>query len=272
MKKIINQSILNFFKLDKRKKMVIASALLTLSFLYITQTFNVVFRRYYLIYIIGIVSYVLSLWALWMGKDKTRLFAVFILPVTYAIALSSFYFLFRHIGWLTRIPTAAFFGLSFYSLLLSQNVFNVSSDKAIPLYRAASTVNFVFTILTSILLISVLYAFELQFYWNAILVIIVSFFLSLQVLWSIDMDKITSQNLIYSFLMALIAGELALALSFWPSHPIVKAILLSTILYICVEIVIEHIRKRLNRQLVYECIGACSLILFLSYIVTVWGG
>ena len=135
MKQVLN--------LNKRQKIIITTGLLTIG-LISTQLvdFNL---RFKFILALGILAYLLSLWALWEGINWTKAIVLMILPMAFTLAVASFYFLLP-VRWLTRLPVAAIFGLTFYLLLLSQNVCNVASIRTIPLYRAASTPAFLFTL------------------------------------------------------------------------------------------------------------------------------
>ncbi len=122
--------------LNKRQKIVISSFLLTIG-LFSTQLvdFNLRFR---FLGGLAILAYILSFWSLWEGLNITKAFMLLILPTFFTVAVASFYFLLP-VRWLTRLPVAAIFGLTFYLLLLAQNVFNVASPRTITLSTAAST-------------------------------------------------------------------------------------------------------------------------------------
>lgn len=252
--------------LSKRQKIVITSIIITLGFILITQPVNVLFKRYYLVALIGFAAYLLTLISLWKGMTKSKSVLLFILPVFYVVAFLGFYFLFKYVRWLTRVPAAIFFGISFYWLILSQNILNVASDRAIPLYRAASTANFVYTIFTFILLVGIIFSLNLSFYWNWALVALMSFPLSLQSLWSIKMEKLTSQIVVYSLVLSLILGESALALSFWSQPPLINALYVNSINYIFLGILSEYLRDKLKKRVILEYSqigGGLMLIIFL---------
>jgi hypothetical protein len=255
------------FSLAKRQKILITAFLVFIGFIFITQTVNIVFRRYYTIFILGMVTYILSLWALWQGMTRIKAVMLMILPFLYCIAVPSFYFLFP-VRWLTRLPMAIFFGLSFYWLLLSQNVFNVASERAIPLYRAASTVNFVYTIFTAVLLISIVYSINLPFYLNILLVVLIIFPLTLQNLWSITMEKVDLTMLIYAAITSLLVGEMAVALSFWNSAPLVISLYLSSLNYAILGILNEYQRDRLNKRALWEYIQVGGILFLIIFIIT----
>lgn len=257
-------------KLTKRQKIIITTLLLTIGLLS-TQLvdFNL---RFKFIAGLGVLSLILSLWALWEGLNFTKGIILIILPVSYTLAVASFYFLLP-VRWLTRLPVAAAFGLTFYLLLLSQNVFNVASLRTIPLYRAASTAAFLFTLLSAFFIFNVVYAFNLLFLWNGLFVGLISFALILQILWSIQMeDKISSAILIQSFILSLIMGELALTFSFWPVATTIWSLTLSSSLYVLLGLTTQFLRGRATRRVVWEYVGIGALILFISILFTSWTG
>jgi len=269
----VNKNGFNFalniggFTIGKRQKILITAFLVTIGFIFVTQTINVVFKRYYTILILALITYVLSIWSLWQGMTKTKAVMIMILPFFYCLAVPAFYFLFP-IRWLTRLPMAVFFGLSFYWLLLSQNVFNVASERAIPLYRAASTVNFVYTIFSSVLLISIIYSLNLPFYLNALLVVLVTFPLTLQNLWSITMEKVDLTMLIYASITSLLLGEMAIALSFWNSAPLVISLYINALNYAILGILNEYQRDRLNKKALWEYVQVGGILFSAIFIIT----
>ena len=256
--------------LNKRQKIIITATLLTIGLLS-TQLvdFNL---RFNFIAGLGLLAYILSLWALWEGINRTKAIVMMILPVFFTVAVASFYFLLP-VRWLTRLPVAVLFGALFYLLLLAQNVFNVASLRTIPLYRAASTAAFLFTLLSAFFIFNVIYAFKLLFFWNGLVVGLISFPLILQVLWSIQMeDKISIQALIYSFILSLVMGELALSLSFWPMATTIWSLSLSSAMYVLVGLTTHVLRGRVNRRVVWEYLGIGALVLIVSFLTTSWTG
>lgn len=258
--------------LNKRQKIVITTVLLTIGLLS-TQLvdFNLRFR---FLGGLAVLTYVLSLWSLWGELSATKAFVLLILPTFFAVAVASFYFLLP-VRWLTRLPVAFIFGMTFYLLLLAQNVFNVASLRTIPLYRAASTASFLFTLLSAFCIYHVIFAFNLLFLWNGIIVFVVSFLLILQVIWSIKMeDKISAAVIAQSFVLSLILGELALSFSFWPfaKDSVMWALSLSSAMYVLLGLTTQDLRGRMNRRVVWEyvCIGAG--VFLVSFFTTSWTG
>ncbi len=256
--------------LNKRSKIVISSMLLTIGLLS-TQLvdFNL---RFLFLGGVALLAYILSLWSLWEGLNLTKAFVLLVLPAFYTVAVASFYFLLP-VRWLTRLPVATLFGLTFYLLLLAQNVYNVASLRTIPLYRAASTVSFLFTLLSAFFIYHVISAFNLLFLWNGAVVLAVSFPLVLQVIWSIKMeDKILVSDIVQSFIISLVLGELALALSFWPSSATIRSLALSSAMYVLLGLTTQILKGRMNKQVAWEYIGIGMLVLITSFLMTSWTG
>lgn len=257
-------------KFNKRQKIIITSIVLTIGLLS-TQLvdFNLRFR---FIAGLSVLAYVLSLWSLWEGLSPTKAIVLLILPTFYTLAVASFYFLLP-VRWLTRLPVAFTFGLTFYLLLLSQNVFNVASIRTIPLYRAASTAGFLFTLLSAFFIFNVVYAFNLLFIWNGVVVFLVTFPLILQVIWTITMeDKISTANLIQSLALSLGLGEIALSLSFWPMPTTIWSLSLSSSIYVLLGLTTQVLRGRGNKRMVWEYLGVAAVVLAVAFFTTSWTG
>jgi hypothetical protein len=255
--------------LNKRKKIIASAVILTIGLLLI-HTVNIFFLGFRFLIVLSVVAFLLSLWSLWEGMTKEKAAVLLILPTLFTLAVGSFYFLLP-LRWLTRLPVAVIFGLSFYALLLSQNVFNVSSSRTIPLYRAASTVAFLFTLITAFFTYNVIYALELPFMLNGLLVTAISFPLILQILWSIELEKVTTPITVYSLILSLIIGQSAIALSFWPVAPTIWSLTLASQMYVLLGIITEFFKDRLNRRVVVEYLGVGGVVLLFTVLRTSWG-
>lgn len=258
------------FGLDKRRKIILASGILSLGLL--STQLVPFYLTYRFIAGLTILAYLLSLWALWEGINKLKAVLLIALPTLFALAVASYYFLLP-VRWLTRLPVAVIFALTFYTLLLSQNVFNVASIRTIPLYRAASTTVFILTLITAYLLFNVLFSFNLLFLWNFLWVFALSFPLVLQVVWSIEMEeRLSGLSLVYSAILSLIVAEVGLALSFWPISHTMASLVLSTVLFVALGIGTHTLRDRLGRGVVWEYIGWGVLVFLIATLTTSWTG
>ncbi len=256
--------------LNKRQKIIIASVLITIGLLS-TQTVSLFFLRYRFLMGLAVLAYILSLWSLREGMTKLKAVILLILPTLFAVAVASFYFLLP-VRWLTRLPVAVIFGFSFYSLLLAQNVFNVAAERTIPLYRAAVTVSFLFTLITAFFIFNVVFALRLPFYTNSLAVFFISFPLIIQLFWSVNMEGLDSQVVVYSLVLALIMAEFSLAFSFWPIIPTMWSLAISTLLYVLIGICTQFLRERLTPRLVGEYLAVGGGVLLFAVLTTSWTG
>jgi hypothetical protein len=256
--------------LNKRQKIIISSIILTIG-LISTQLVNFDLRFKFLGGL-AVLAYLLSFWSLKEGLNITKAFVLLVLPTLFTVAVASFYFLLP-IRWLTRLPVAALFGLAFYLLLLAQNVFNVASLRTIPLYRAASTASVLFTLLSALFIYIVVFALNLLFIWNGVVVALISFPLILQVLWSIRMeDKVSTAVIVQSAVLGLIMGEVALSFSFWPMHPMIRSLSLSSVMYVLLGLTTGELKGRMNKRMLWEYIGIGMVVLLVSFFTTSWNG
>lgn len=254
----------------KRQKVIITTVLLTIGLLS-TQLvdFNL---RFKFIAGLAVIAYAFSLWSLREGLNMTKSVILLILPVFFTVAVASFYFLLP-VRWLTRLPVATIFGLTFYLLLLAQNVFNVASIRTIPLYRAASTANFLFTLLSAFFIFNVIFAFNLLFLWNGLAVLIISFPLILQVLWTIGMeDRVAVATVVQSFILSLILGEIALVFSFWPMVTTIWSLSLSSAMYVLLGLTTQVLRGKASSRVVWEYLIIGAVVFGMAFMTTSWTG
>ncbi|OGE30641.1 hypothetical protein A2631_03745 [Candidatus Daviesbacteria bacterium RIFCSPHIGHO2_01_FULL_44_29] len=271
IEKSIFKTIQQRLTLNKRQKIVAASLIVTIGLMY-TQNVPIFVRTKFIMWL-GALSLIMSLWALWEGMNRVKAFTLLLLPALFTLGVSSFYFLLP-IRWLTRVPVDIIFGLMFYFLLLSQNVLNVAAARTIPLYRAASTAAFIFSITTSVLLFHILHAFSLEFYWNGLASLMISFLLSVPMLWSVEMENLSLKILMYSLVTSVLIGELAMALSFWPvpSNSLMWAIFLASSLFILLGINLDFLRERLSRREGWLYISFGIMTLLVMLVTTSWTG
>ena len=266
---------------SKRQKIILTSILLTLG-LISTQLINFNLRFKFLL-MLGAGSFALTFWALLEGFmegvhrkrfpfNLAKAIILLILPTFFTLAVASFYFLLP-VRWLTRIPVAIGFGLIYYLLLLAQNIFSIASIRTIPLYRAASTLSLVCTVLTAFLIFVVIHSFDLLFIWNGLLILILSFLLTLQMLWTVEMGEIPSKKLILqSQIISLSLGEIALSLSFWPLNHIMWSLILTSVMYSLLGVVTHFMRGKLTRRIGWEYVVVSGFFLLVAFLTTSWVG
>lgn len=256
--------------MNKRKRFVLASLLLTLGLL--ATQFVRVEHRYHAIVLLGGLSYALSAWALSEDLKGVEWFTALILPFLYPVSVGLFYFLLPE-ATVTRVAILVIFGVGMYALLLTENIFSVAAIRTIQLLRAAHAVGFLLTLVTAFFLFDTIWSFRLPVYLNGVLVAVASFPLFLQGLWSsrLDEERIAPSTFAYSLILSYGLGQIALALSFWPVTVAVGSLFLVTMAYVGLGITQFHFSGRLFRRTINEYLGVGILVLLTTYLVTRWG-
>ncbi|MFH0863919.1 MAG: hypothetical protein V1858_02445 [Candidatus Gottesmanbacteria bacterium] len=227
--------------------------------------------RYHLIIGLAVLTYVLFVWGLWEDLNGIEWLTLFILPITYVIAMPLFYFLLP-VRWLTRLPIDIIFAVGIYAILLIENIYNVAAERTIQLLRAAHSVGLFLTLFTLFLLLNIIFSLHLPFAENFILIFIIYSLLSLQCLWAMKLEpKISWQLFIYCLIISLIGGELAIIFSFWPIQTIIESLFLTTIFYSLVGMIQQYLVERLFHRTVTEFISVSVVVFILVLITTIWG-
>ena len=256
--------------LTKREKLVLIVGLLTFGLL--TVQLSPVQWRYSLTAVLVLATYLLATWGLREDLGGIEWLTLFILPTMYAGAVTLFYFLLP-VRWLTRLPTAVLFALGMYAILLVENIYNVAAIRTIQLLRAAHSVGLLLTLITCFLLLAIIFSLHLPFFWNFLLVFIVSFPLSLQSLWAMKLEpKISQEIFLYTMVISLVLSELAFVFSFWPIQTVIEALFLTTVFYSLVGMVQQHLLERLFKRTMIEFIAVSAIVFILVLVTTRWGG
>lgn len=165
-----------------------------------------------------------------------------------------------------RMAVVLAFGLCQYILLLSSNIFSVAAIRTIALYRSASAMAFVMTVLTGLLVYNTILSFRLSFWQGGLWVAAASLALLLPGLWSVNLEtKLSFEVGAYGVWLAVSLGMLAIAIAFWPITTAVGSLFLTTILYVFLGISQHHLSQRLYTKTVWEyvTVGAVVLITML---------
>ena len=112
------------YEISKRQKFILVSLTLTIG-LVATQLVDDSLR-FQTIGFLTVLTIFLSIFALWGELSGVKYFLLLLLPAYFVAGASLFYFLLP-IRWLTRVPFAIAFGVSFYLLMLTANIFNYFS-------------------------------------------------------------------------------------------------------------------------------------------------
>lgn len=226
--------------------------------------------RYVAIFGFFLVTYLVSAWALFEDLKGIEWLTILSGPSLYAVAIGLFYFLLP--GYLfTRIIIVALFGIGMYALYLTENIFSVAAARTIQLLRAAHAVGFLLSILTVSLLYNTVFSLQWPFWANGLLVLLVSFPVALNGLWSIRLEPQLSANILkMSFSLAVMCGFLAAVLSFLPVTVWVAALFLATVIYVTLGLLQHELSERLYKRTITEYVVVGLLVLVATLLVTQW--
>jgi len=228
--------------------------------------------RYLAIGILEILALLLTFWSLKEGLEGIEWLTVPILPVFYTLGAALFYFLLPS-GILSLLTVALGFAFGMYVLLLTENIFSVAAMRTIALFRAASSVAFLLTLITAFLLFDAIFSFRSSFWVNALFVFLVSWFLSLQGLWAVKLEKkLETQVLFYSFVLAFVLGQLAAIISFWPVGVSLVSLFLTTVDYVLLGLSQAKLADRFFRKTVREYLIVGVGVFITLLLTTRWGG
>jgi len=248
----------------RREKIVLAAFLLSLA-LMATQYVPIEWR-YLGIGLLFVLSFLLSAWSLAEDLQAHEWLTIVPFPAFYAIAVALFYFLLPEL-FISRLVVLILFGVGMYALLLTSNIFSVAKGRTIQLLYAAHAVALFFTMLTSLLFSNVIFSLKLPFYLNAALIFATHWHLVNMSLWSIELNKGLSKEILsYSGLLTLVLAELAVLFSFLPMQTWHKSLFIMSILYIALSVMHSFIKGRLFKSTVNEYI-LVSVLMFILFVL-----
>ena len=255
--------------MTKRKKLAVTALLLTLGILGV-QTMDIE-ARYQAIGLLAGVAYGLSVWAMFEDLKNIEWLTILILPVMYPISVALFYFLLPE-RILTRVAILGLFGIGMYALLLTENIFSVAAIRTIQLLRAAHAVGFLLTLLVAFFLWGTIFSFRLDPWWNALLVSITSLPLSLQALWSVNLEeKISKDVWMNSLGLSWGLGSLGLVISLWPVSITVASLFLVSSMYVSLGLIQHRMSGRLFKKTIEEYLWVGAAVLVITFILAHWG-
>lgn len=244
-------------KITKRQKFIISVVILSL-FLFVSEH---LFNRLsiYTAFLLSILTDLFLFWAVRRDLKETFFPQVFILPFFYSLAFSLFYFLVPG-RFLTRLTMTSLYAFGLYSLLLSQNIFIVSSVRTIALLASARTVSFIITLLSYFFISNVIFSLHLNVFFTLFLIFGASFPLILQSIWTYSLNSKLFTDVTWVSYLTLCLLEVALVLWFWPTVPTIIGIFLAGFFYITVGLSHVWFDKRLFKSVMWEYIWVGVLV------------
>jgi hypothetical protein len=255
--------------MSKRRRFIITSVLLCLGFVAI-QFLNDQ-NRFWAIGVLGLATMVLFGWSLFEGLGKNMTLLTLVLPTIFTLGVGTFWFLLPA-NIFARIPIVIFFGIGIYILCLTMNIFTVSAIRTIALLRAARGVGFVLSLVTSFLVFDAILSLRSSIYYLLPLVLVISFPLFFQGLWSISLEKEFSKDIfILSGIATLVMTEIAAVLFFWPVTVVVGSLFLTVTFYIFLGLGQSKIEGRLFSTTIREHLTVGALVFIAMFLATHWG-
>lgn len=219
------------------------------------------------IYIAFLLSLATDIFVFWVvRKDLKDNFSpqIFILPLFYTLSCALFYFLVPA-RFLTRIGMTSLYTLGLYSLLLSENIFIVSSIRTIALLSSARTVSFVVTLVSYFFMANVVFTFHLNVFATLFFVFLFTFPIILHSIWTRTLESDFRLNIEWVLLITVCITETAFILWFWPASPTIIGLFLTGLFYILVGISQVWLDRRLFKGVMWEYIWV-AVIVFLVFI------
>lgn len=274
--------------MSKRTKFIIVSCVIAV-LLWLTTYAQVDFRFGLVLAVAGI-SYILSVWVLFDDLKGVEWITLMILPVMFTMGSGLFSNFLPTVfpgvfGLTLSIETAQLlasifkviyfllFGLGLYGVLLIENIFSVASIRTIQLFRAARSVNFILTLVTSLFFFTVFLSLKLAFWWVIPISFIVSFVLAYPCLWSVDLKndfgpEVFRYAVSSSWVVALLSGVLC----FWPVKPFMGGLILTSGLYALFGILEQKLSNRVYLDSLLEYGVTVFIIIIVGFLTTSWIG
>lgn len=255
--------------LSKRRKFVLSSFLLSVG-LYFLQVIGFEWK-YQAIGVLGALAGILTFWSLRGAASGLARWTTPILPIFFTVGVALFHFLLPA-NILTIFTVIAIYFLGMYTLFLTENIFSVAAIRTINLFRSASAVGFLLTLVTAFFLSNTAVSFKLPFYFNSLAIFFFSFPLVLSGLWSVKLDeRLSSELLLSSLAIAVFLGQFALAISFWPVTVTAGSLFLTSSLYVLLGLAQAYWSERLFKRTVIEYLGVGLAVFLITLIFTQWG-
>lgn len=274
--------------MSKRTKFILVSLLIAF-LLWLTSLAQVDYR-FGLVLVVAAVSYILSVWVLFDDLKGIEWITLIVLPTMFTLGSglfsnflpTAFPGMFgmrlsvetsQLLAGVFKVLYFLFVGLGLYGILLIENIFSVASIRTIQLFRAARSVNFILTLVTSLFFFTVALSLKLAFWWVVPISFAVSFVLAYPSLWSVDLKnnfgpQVWRYAVSASWIMAVLSGVLC----FWPIKPFMGGLILTSGLYALFGILEQRLSSRVYLESLWEYGVTVMIIVIVGFLTTSWTG
>lgn len=274
--------------MSKRTRFILISGIIAVC-LWLTTAAPVDYRFGLNLAVAG-MAYVLSSWVLFDDLKGIEWLTLMVLPVMFTLGSGLFANFLptaipRMFGQAFQLEASilmagifkilyfALYGLAMYGVLLIENIFSVASIRTIQLFRAARSVNFILTLVTSLFFYTVALSLKMPFWWIAPMVFLVSVILSFPSFWSVDLKgDIFRDAGRYSLAVSWVTAMVAIILSFWPVKPFMGGLMLTSVLYTLLGILEQRLSSRVYLESLLEYGVTVVIIMIIGFLTTSWLG
>lgn len=250
---------MRFRKLAGSKRQRLISAVILLSLGLFVSEYLLGKSGIFVVFGLSFLTDFLLLLALFSDLQENFSITVFILPFFYSLSFGLFYLLVPA-RFLTRIFMTTLYGIGLYSLFLSQNIFTVSAIRTIQLLSGARTVSFTISLISYFFLTNVIFSLHSNLFITLALIILETFPMVVQSIWTYTLDNRLLSNLIWSTSLTALISEISIILWFWPSSPTMLALFLTGVFYTVVSLTQAWFERRLFRALLVEYAWVAAVI------------
>lgn len=225
--------------------------------------------------IIIAILFFLNLWVLFFNVRKTALVTIGMYP---SIAILPYLILTISIlltigstinKFLFSAGLSFGFGILVYLLILTSNILNGSLQISLPLEQAAKATQFIFSLISSYLMMVFILGANLQIAMRLIYIIPFIFYFSYSGVWflkGINSNQILLKSIGVTMTMALAI----VVLSIWPIQSAYSILSAAVIYYILLNVALEN-RPKLGKNIWIEYIFLATLIVLLLFTNSIWG-
>lgn len=274
--------------MQKRAKFVLVS-LITALMLWISSLLPVDYQFGLTLAVSGLV-YILTVWVLFEDLKGIEWVTLLILPVIFTFGSALFANFLpnsvpRLFGRVFEVETAMLlakvfrfiyyilFGVGLYGIILVENIFSVASIRTIQLFRAARSVNFILTLVSSLFLFTVVLSLKIPFWLIFILVFVVSLLLSFPSFWSVDLkNNQTGEIWRFSLMVGWLVGCFAIAVAFSPVKPFMGGLMITSLFYSLLGVLEQRLSSRVYLESVIEYVATVVIIVIIGVLTTSWTG
>ncbi len=197
-----------------------------------------------------------------------------LLPVVLAYGGTLSLLLFPNVSLIFKLTAVAVFAFLDYVVLLIDNIFLVveGREELIPLYRVAVTWSLIIQIVVLIPLVSSVYKFNINSYYQALAVGVISFLYTIYQIWVSRYDKDAKdtgvvERVFLSLIVFFVVTASVAGVSFIPSEPFLKALFTATVAMFGLSYISAYLKNEINKKFIFQY---TTIILFFLVLMLIF--